>query len=187
METACGASGIWEILPLHTSPSMEARQARHGFPRPWVSGEINRLFPLNRCVQGWCHHTHFIRGCPTLSTDTRTFKPQTWGEWASQVARVVKHPPASTEDLRDAGSIPESEWSPGGGHGNPLWYSCLENPMDREVWWATVHGVAKCQTRLKPLRMHSHRENEWYEPTVLTKEHPHGTRPSLRLLYNHRA
>ena len=38
--------------------------------------------------------------------------------------------------------------SPGGGHGNPLQYSCLENPMDRGAWWATVHGVAKSQTRL---------------------------------------
>ena len=39
--------------------------------------------------------------------------------------------------------------SPGGGHGNPLQYSCLENPMDRGAWWATVHGVAKIRTRLK--------------------------------------
>ena len=43
----------------------------------------------------------------------------------------------------DAGSIPGSERSPGGGHGNPLRYSCLENPMNRGAWWATVHGVAK--------------------------------------------
>ena len=40
------------------------------------------------------------------------------------------------------------EESPGGGNGNPLQYSCLENPMDRRAWWATVHGVAKSQTRL---------------------------------------
>ena len=73
---------------------------------------------------------------------------------------VVKNLPASAGDLRDAGSIPESERSPGGGHGNPLQYSSLENPMDREVWWATVHGVIKSQTGLKPFRMHSHRENE---------------------------
>ena len=48
----------------------------------------------------------------------------------------------------DTGSIPGSGRSPGGGHGNPLQYSCLENPMDRGAWWATVHWVAKCQTRL---------------------------------------
>ena len=45
--------------------------------------------------------------------------------------------------------------SPGGGHGNPLQYSCLENPMDRGAWWSTVHRVAKSQTRLKRLSMHA--------------------------------
>ena len=48
----------------------------------------------------------------------------------------------------DPGSIPESGRSPGGGHGNPLQYSCLENPTDRGAWRATVHGVAKSWTQL---------------------------------------
>ena len=48
----------------------------------------------------------------------------------------------------DSGSIPESGRSPGEGNGNPLQYSCLENPMDRGIWWATVHGVTKSQKRL---------------------------------------
>ena len=48
----------------------------------------------------------------------------------------------------DTGSIPGSGRSPGGGHGNPLQYSCLENPMDTGAWRATVHGVEKSQTRL---------------------------------------
>ena len=48
----------------------------------------------------------------------------------------------------DLGSIPGSLRSPGEGNGNQLQYSCLENPMDGEAWWATVHGVAKSQTRL---------------------------------------
>ena len=51
---------------------------------------------------------------------------------------VVKNPPASAGDIRDVGSIPGSGRSPGRGHSNPLWYCCLENPMDRETWWATV-------------------------------------------------
>ena len=51
--------------------------------------------------------------------------------------------PAKAGDTRDMGLIPESGGSPGGGHGNPLQYSCLENPMDRGAWQATVHGVAK--------------------------------------------
>ena len=65
------------------------------------------------------------------------------------MALVVKNPPASAGDARDMDLIPGSGRSPGGGHGNPLQYSCLENPMDRGAWQATVHGVAKSQTRLK--------------------------------------
>ena len=59
---------------------------------------------------------------------------------------MVKNPPANAGDARDEGSIPGSGRSPGGGNGNPLQYSCLENPMDRGAWWATVHGVSKSQT-----------------------------------------
>ena len=62
---------------------------------------------------------------------------------------MVKKLSANAGDLRDADLIPGSGRSPGGGHGNPLQYSCLENPMDRGAWWATVHGVAESQTRLK--------------------------------------
>ena len=54
---------------------------------------------------------------------------------------MVKNPPASAEDAQDASLIPGSGRSPGGEHGNPLQYSCLENPMDRGAWQATVHGV----------------------------------------------
>ena len=68
-----------------------------------------------------------------------------------QVALAVKKPPASAGDTRDAGSIPGSGRSAGGGHGHLLQYSCLENPMDRGARWATVHGAAdiRTQTRLK--------------------------------------
>ena len=61
---------------------------------------------------------------------------------------VVKNLPANAEDSRDVGLIPGSGRSPGGGHGNPLQYSCLENPMGRGAQQATVQGVAKSQTRL---------------------------------------
>ena len=64
---------------------------------------------------------------------------------------LVKNPPPNTEDVRDMGSISGQGRSLGGGHDNPLQYSCLENPTDRGVWWATVHGVAKSWTRLKQL------------------------------------
>ena len=59
---------------------------------------------------------------------------------------VVKNLPANTGALRNVGSIPGSGRSPGRGHGNPLQYSCLENPMDRGAWEATVHGVAESDT-----------------------------------------
>ena len=54
------------------------------------------------------------------------------------------------------GLIPGLGRSPGGGHGNPLWYGWLENRLDREAWWATVHAVTKSQTRLKGLSTHAH-------------------------------
>ena len=56
---------------------------------------------------------------------------------------MVKNPPANAGDIRDRGSIPGSGRSPGGGHGNPFQYSCLENPMDRGAWQAIAHGVKK--------------------------------------------
>ena len=62
---------------------------------------------------------------------------------ASLVELAVKNPSANAGDVRDVGLIPGSGRSPGRGHGNPLEYSCLENPMDRGAWWATVHGVSK--------------------------------------------
>ena len=68
---------------------------------------------------------------------------------ASQVALVVKNMPANVRDVRDVGLIPGLGRSPGGGHGNPLQYSCLENPMDRGAWRATVRGVAQSWTGLK--------------------------------------
>ena len=74
--------------------------------------------------------------------------------WASQVALVVKNLPANAGDIRDTGSIPGLGRSPGGGHGNPLQYSCLENPVVRGAWWATVHSVAKIWTGLKEFSSH---------------------------------
>ena len=67
---------------------------------------------------------------------------------------MVKNPPANAGDIRDVGLTPGAGRSPGRGHGNPLQYSCLENPTDREAWWATVHSVAKSWTQLKQLSTH---------------------------------
>ena len=63
-----------------------------------------------------------------------------------QVVLVVKNSPANVGDIRELGSVPESGRSPGGGHGNPTQYSCLENSHGQRVWWATVHS---CVQRLR--------------------------------------
>ena len=62
---------------------------------------------------------------------------------------MVRNLPTNAGDIREVVSIPGLGRFPGGGHGNPLQYSCLENPMDRGAWPAIVHGITKSQTRLK--------------------------------------
>ena len=71
---------------------------------------------------------------------------------ASQVALMLRNPPANVGGARDVSSTPGSGRSPGAGHNNLLQYSCMENPMDRGAWWATVHRFAKNPTLLMQLR-----------------------------------
>ena len=68
---------------------------------------------------------------------------------------MVKNLPVNVGEVREAGSVPGSGRSPGGGPGNSLHYSCLENPTDREAWWAAVHRVAQSQTQLKRFSRHA--------------------------------
>ena len=77
---------------------------------------------------------------------------------------MVKDPPANAGNRRDMGSIPGSGRSPGGGYGNPLQYSCLENPMDGGAWWATIHGVAKSWTQLSDF---THSLIDKYDPVAI--------------------
>ena len=90
-----------------------------------------------------------------LSRLVITFLPRSkrllisWQQSPSSVALVVKNPPANARDIRHVGLIPESGRSPGEGDDNPLRYSCLENPMDRGAWRATVHSIVKSWTQLK--------------------------------------
>ena len=78
-----------------------------------------------------------------VSTVVFNFRRVTGVMQASHVALAVKNPSANAGDTGDSGSIPGLGRSPGGGPGNPLQDSCLENPMDRGAWQATVHRVAK--------------------------------------------
>ena len=87
----------------------------------------------------WSIHT---KG-PYLVMSKTIWHPPNMLTGAFPGGKVVKNPPANAGDLV---SIPESGRSPGGENGNSLHYSCLENPMDREAWWATVYGVTKSWT-----------------------------------------
>ena len=101
---------------------------------------------------GWIHV--YVRPSPfteTIRASLTSYTPIR----ASQVAPVVKNPPANAGDIRDSGLIPGSGRSPGEGHGHPPQYSCLENPTDRGAWRAAVHGVVKSGTRLSDLT-HTH-------------------------------
>ena len=94
--------------------------------------------------------------------------------WTSQVALVVNNPPANARDIRGVGSIPGSGRSPGEGNGNPLQYTCLGNPMDREAWWAAVHGVTRVRHDLvtkPPLPPEIESAPPALEGKVLTTDH----------------
>ena len=81
---------------------------------------------------------------------------------------MVKNPPANADDIRDLDLIPGSRRSPGGGNGNALQYSCLENPMDGQACLATVHRVGKSQTRLKQLSTHLYIEKASEKKFILS-------------------
>ena len=79
--------------------------------------------------------------------------------WGFPGGASGKEPPANAGDLRDAGLIPGLRRSPGEGNGNPLQYSCLENPMDRGAWQATVHGIERVgldRSNLAHTHTHTH-------------------------------
>ena len=69
---------------------------------------------------------------------------------------MVKNLPTYVGDINDAGLIPVSERSPGGGHGNPLQYFCLENPVDRGAWWAIEHELTKELDTTEQLSVHAY-------------------------------
>ena len=105
-------------------------------------------------VQDPCEALHnSINSLPNYAKIPKEFPP-------SQVVVVVKNPPANAGDIIGTCLIPGSGRPPRGGHGNPLQYSWLENPMDRGPWWTIVHRVAKSQTWVKQLSTHALRSIE---------------------------
>jgi len=106
----------------------------------WVPDVVPRKTNMNKIQFLYAkHNTSKIREKQVLN-------------WSFPGGSVVKNPPA---DARDMGSVPGVGRSPGGGNGNPLQYSFLENHMDRRAWWATVHGVTKSWTWLS-VHTHTH-------------------------------
>ena len=99
---------------------------------------------------------------------------------------VVKNLPVNAEDARDGGSIPGLERSPGVGNGNPLQYSCLENPMDYNPWGATVHRVTKSQTRLSTAQSSFYKKSYIQLWKILLQKGGPLPGPKIRLLSNTR-
>ena len=119
---------------------------------PRLSEFANLLTPTGFCSWGGSipqrANISLLRGkkCQLQGHHSQTLTLFGAGSSQQQVVLVVKNPPVNAGEVRVEGSIPGLGRSPEEGHGNPLQYSCLENPMDRRAWWATVHGVTKSRT-----------------------------------------
>ena len=165
-----GTHRDWEDGSKQGQPAcakLAARRSRAAWRAKWARPA--ELWPWGRC--GWweIHKGRLWPDCERINADLRIWATTVYKLWnsaillsyltensgnlfafmASQVELVINNPLASEGDMRDVGSIPGSGRSPGGGHSNPLYYSCLENTMDRGAWQATVHRVTKNWTRLK--------------------------------------
>ena len=133
----------------------QCRSHRKGGFHPWgrKSPWRRKWQPTPVFLLGKSHGQRSLVGyCPwgRKESDTTevTQQQQQQQQMNAQVALVVKNLPIQAGDLRDRGSIPGLGTSPGGGNGNPLQYSYLENPMDKRAWQATVYGVTNSRTQL---------------------------------------
>ena len=172
MPAACLPSAWLLCHPLCPMPPVRADPAQAGAEWGWCVGwgvgcrswrlwqdfSISEISPgevrfwMKRCPFGGCQ-SFFKKNFYWSIIDLQCVNFCCLAKWLSYTdiyiffpgGSVVKNPPAMQENL---GSIPGSGRSPGEGNGNPLQYSCLQIPMNRGAWWATVHGVAKSQTQL---------------------------------------
>ena len=122
---------------------------------------LDPLYPPTSRSRGWVtgkYLSSHLKLSPGHSPKNNWFCPR--GMLGNSSAYINMHLDANVGNIRDTSSVPGPGRSPGGGHGNPLQYSCLENPVDRGAWQTTVHRVTKSQTRLKQLSMHTHM---WYK------------------------
>ena len=142
---------------------------------PWESSQGVAVY-RSGCLQNWIHFENQlkIKKC-CMGWQSRLFPLNNFNisillDWASQVALVVKNPSANAGDARATGSVPGLGRPPGEGNGTPLQYSCLENPMDRGAWWATVHGAPELD-----MAEHAHTHTSWSaQNAILKKSWPQG-------------
>ena len=136
-------------LGLNPSP-LHCRQIH--YPLSHQGSQMYMYIDWNMCIYAYicvcvCVYTQVCVACVSLCVCVYVGFPG---------SSVGKEFFCNAGDTGDMGFIPGSERSPGEVNGSPLHYSCLENPMDRGAWWATVHGVSKSWTRLKELTVHTH-------------------------------
>ena len=141
--------GICQGFPGGSAVKKICLQGRRCGFNPWV-----RKIPWGRkwpptpvSLPGKSHGQRSLTGCIDLLAQLSVVhKKYTYYNFPGGL--VVKNPPADAEDSGDTGPVPGSGRSLGVGNGNPLWYSCLENSMDREAWRSAVQGIAKTRTQL---------------------------------------
>ena len=142
LEHHTGRSVLWSAEVKKQSSGIESDSSESGWPLQLLTPKL-QFFKGTVRLRGWWGWREVVLVPLVAGTDGESRKAW-WGvqvggqgsglgyqQWASQVALVVKKQPTNTGDVRDMGSISGSGESPGGGRGNPLQYSCLENPMDR--------------------------------------------------------
>ena len=141
---------VWLLsrVGLFATPWTAACQASLFFT---ISRNLLRFMSIELVILSLSSSATLFSFCPQSFPASWSF-PMSWlCASGDPVVLVVKNLCASAGGVRDTGSIPGPGRSPGGGHGSPLQYSCLETPIDRGDWRATVHGVTKNQTQLSDL------------------------------------